>query len=56
MTNTALTPLDVDALFNLACPTKEDTPFFNHCMTIAKERGLTWEEGLEYTIEMRKQL
>ena len=42
-------------LLDLACPTKEDVPFFNHCMRLAKERGMTWVQGLQYTIEMRGQ-
>lgn len=37
-----------------ACPAPEDVPFFNHYMTIARERGMTWEEGLRYTIEQRE--
>ncbi len=45
--------IDRNELFKLACPTQEDTPFFNHCMRLAKSRGLSWEEALEYTIEMR---
>lgn len=42
------------ALLDLACPTKEDAPFFNHCMRLAKEMGMSWEEGLRYTIEQRR--
>jgi hypothetical protein len=45
--------MGLDELFAKACPTKEDTPFFNHCMSIAKARGMSWKEALEYTIEMR---
>lgn len=41
-------------LLDLACPTKEDAPFFNHCMGLAKEMGMGWEEGLRYTIEQRR--
>ncbi len=37
-----------EELFARACPTKEDTPFFNHCMSLAKDMGMTWEEGLRY--------
>ncbi len=44
---------NVDELFALACPSREDAPFFNHCMSLAKDMGMTWEEGLRYTIEMR---
>jgi hypothetical protein len=44
--------MGLDELFAKACPTKEDTPFFNHCMSIAKARGMSWKEALEYTIEM----
>ena len=43
-------------LMNLACPTKEDAPFFNHCMRLAKEMGMSWKEGLRYTIEQRRQM
>ena len=43
----------LEELFAKACPTKEDAPFFNHCMSIAKDRGMSWKEALEYTIEMR---
>jgi hypothetical protein len=43
-----------EELFARACPTKEDTPFFNHCMSLAKDMGMTWEEALRYTIEMRQ--
>ena len=45
--------LDTKTLFQLACPAEEDTPFFNHCMRLAREMGLSWEEALKYTIEMR---
>ncbi len=45
--------MGLEELFAKACPTKEDTPFFNHCMSIAKARGMSWKEALEYTIEMR---
>jgi hypothetical protein len=38
----------------LACPKPEDTPFFNHCMNIAKSRGMTWGQGLEYVIKCRE--
>lgn len=37
-----------------ACPTPEDVPFFNHCMNIARDRGMSWEDGLRYTIEQRE--
>lgn len=40
-------------LFQMACPRREDVPFFNHCMSIAKARGMSWEEGLLFTIEQR---
>lgn len=43
-------------LMDLACPTKEDVPFFNHCMRLAKERGMSWEEGLRHTIEQRREM
>ncbi|CAN5556763.1 hypothetical protein BH10ACI4_BH10ACI4_37910 [soil metagenome] len=56
MTTTTTAPVNVDELLALACPAKEDTPFFNHCMAIAKERGLSWEQALEYTIEMRREI
>jgi hypothetical protein len=38
----------------LACPKPEDAPFFNHCMSIAKSRGMTWDQGLEYVIKCRE--
>ena len=41
-------------LLAAACPTPEDTPFFNHCMTLAKAQGLSWTEGLEYVIQCRR--
>ena len=41
-------------LLQLACPTREDVPFFNHCMALARARGMTWEEGLRYVIEQRE--
>ena len=41
-------------LLDLACPAKEDAPFFNHCMRLAREMGMSWEEGLRYTIEQRQ--
>lgn len=44
---------ELDELLAKACPSKEDTPFFNHCMALAKAKGLNWEEALTYTIEMR---
>jgi hypothetical protein len=37
----------------LARPTPEDTPFFNHCMGLAKSMGMTWEQALEYVVECR---
>jgi hypothetical protein len=37
----------------LARPTPEDTPFFNHCMGLAKSMGLTWEQALEYVVACR---
>jgi hypothetical protein len=46
--------MNVDELFALACPSREDAPFFNHCMSLAKDMQMTWEEGLRYTIEMRR--
>jgi hypothetical protein len=53
MDQTVEVAVGLDELFAKACPTKEDAPFFNHCMSIAKARGLAWKEALEYTIEMR---
>ncbi|MDE3103933.1 MAG: hypothetical protein KGK08_02045 [Acidobacteriota bacterium] len=53
MVTTTRTQVELDQLLAQACPTQEDTPFFNHCMALAKDRGLTWEEALEYTVEMR---
>ena len=56
-TQTNTNPNDFEAtrhLMDLACPTKEDAPFFNHCMRLAKEMGMSWEEGLRYTIEQRR--
>jgi hypothetical protein len=53
MKETLEVAMGLDELFARACPTKEDTPFFNHCMSIAKARGMSWKEALEYTIEMR---
>jgi hypothetical protein len=53
MGETTEVAVGLDTLFEKACPTKEDTPFFNHCMSIAKARGMSWKEALEYTIEMR---
>ena len=38
-----------------ACPTPEDVPFFNHCMTLAREQGMSWDEGLRYTIRQREE-
>ncbi len=46
--------INVDELFAQACPTREDAPFFNHCMSLAKDMGMSWEEALRYTIEMRQ--
>jgi hypothetical protein len=37
----------------LARPTPEDTPFFNHCMKLAKSMGMTWEQALEYVVQCR---
>jgi len=37
----------------LARPTPEDTPFFNHCMALAKSMGMTWEQALRYVVECR---
>ena len=37
----------------LARPTPEDTPFFNHCMGLAKSMGMTWEQALQYVVECR---
>ena len=43
-------------LLALACPAKEDTPFFNHCMALAKAQGMTWDEGLDYVIRCRREM
>jgi hypothetical protein len=56
MVTSMRSPVELDELFSQACPSKEDTPFFNHCMAIAKARGLNWEEALEYTVEMRRDM
>lgn len=40
-------------LEELARPTPEDTPFFNHCMRLAKSMGMRWDEALEYVVECR---
>ena len=40
-------------LFQMACPRREDVPFLNLCMSLAKARGMSWEEGLLFTIEQR---
>jgi len=42
-------------LLKAACPTPEDTPFFNHCMTLAKAQGMSWVEGLHYVIHCRNE-
>ncbi len=52
--HTAPTPTDPD-LITRACPTPEDVPFFNHCMTLAREQGMSWDEGLRYTIRQREE-
>lgn len=54
MTLTIQDPFDVEQLLTAACPTEEDTPFFNHCMKLAREQGLEWEQALEFTVGMRK--
>ena len=41
-------------LLQLACPIKEDTPFFNTHMAQAKSKGMTWVEGLEYVVACRR--
>ena len=41
MDQTVEVAVGLDELFAKACPTKEDAPFFNHCMSIAKNRGLS---------------
>ena len=43
-------------LLTLACPTDEDTPFFNRCMREAKDKGLSWNDSLRYTIDARQRL
>jgi len=48
-------PLDNDVL-RQACPSAEDVPFFNHCMRLAREQGMTWEQGVQYAIEQRRGL
>jgi hypothetical protein len=40
-------------LLNRACPEREDTPFFNARMAVAKAKGMTWIGGLENVIERR---
>ena len=45
---------DVADLLSRACPNPEDVPFFNQCMTLARDRGMTWEEGLRYAIVQRE--
>ncbi len=40
-------------LLEQACPTAADVPFFNHCMRLARNMGMSWEEGLQYVIEQR---
>ena len=56
MVTSTRSEVELGELLAQACPSKEDTPFFNHCMALAKARGLSWEEALEYTIEMRREL
>jgi hypothetical protein len=41
-------------LYTEACPRPEDTPFFNHCMALAKAQGLSWMEGLEFVVRCRR--
>ncbi|GAC1418376.1 MAG: hypothetical protein NVSMB62_10110 [Acidobacteriaceae bacterium] len=41
-------------LMSKACPTQQDVPFFNRCMSRAREMGLEWERALDYVIEQRK--
>ncbi len=41
-------------LYEEACPAPEDTPFFNHCMTLAKAQGMSWTEGLEFVVQCRR--
>ena len=49
-------PTEVSAdLVARACPAPEDVPFISHCMTLARAQGMSWEEGLEYTIRQREQ-
>ena len=45
---------DVTDLLSRACPNPEDVPFFNHCMTLARDQGMSWEEGLRYAIQQRE--
>lgn len=58
MRNLCETPEEFTAqahrLLEAACPTKEDTPFFNHCMALARAQGMSWMEGLEYVIQCRR--
>jgi hypothetical protein len=37
-----------------ACPTREDRDFFGACMGLAKAQGMSWVEGLEYTVRCRR--
>lgn len=43
-------------LMSKACPTQQDVPFFNRCMSHAREMGLEWERALDYVIEQRKRI
>jgi hypothetical protein len=47
--------LQDNELLYLACPSREDVPFFNHCMRLAKSRGMSWRDGLEYIIAQRRE-
>ncbi len=41
-------------LMRQACPTPQDVPFFNRCMSTARDMGLEWERALDYVIEQRQ--
>ena len=56
MTNEDVVALSTEVLqlFRQALPDPADRSLFDRLMTEARQRGLTWLEGLEYTAQQRR--
>jgi hypothetical protein len=41
-------------LYQMACPDDDAIPAFRHAMSIAKARGMTWIDGMEFAVKFRR--